>query len=186
MACNALHQCRRHRIPRSPQSATWVANASQGLSGYECLFQDPRGLLDFSAEPQSPVNPTFADQRPTYFFGQPVMHAASSLTIHGRYPNARYFKLNLFKFERNTFVAIPPGLPMSRRTRGCHAYSYSSRRLDRDLVAGRNRRCKAACVDPWRRCRDHGRRVQMPAKTRTNRPSPLQPRLMPGPQATAP
>jgi hypothetical protein len=35
------------------------------------------------------------------------MPARSALTIHGRFPHARYFKFNLYKFERNTFVAIP-------------------------------------------------------------------------------
>jgi hypothetical protein len=74
------------------------------------LFQGPRGWAywNYLADPKPYQNPNlWPDRRPTYFFGQLVMPAGSSLTIRGRYPHARYFKFNLYKFERNTFVAIP-------------------------------------------------------------------------------
>src|SRR5262245_18445610 len=74
------------------------------------LFQGPRGWAywNYLPDPKPYQNPNlWPDQRPTYFFGQLVMPVGSSLTIRGRFPQARYFKFNLYKFERNTFVAIP-------------------------------------------------------------------------------
>jgi hypothetical protein len=74
------------------------------------LFQGPRGWAywNYLPDPKPYQNPNlWPDQRPTYFFGQLVMPAGSSLTIRGRFPYARYFKFNLYKFERNTFVAVP-------------------------------------------------------------------------------
>lgn len=76
------------------------------------LFHGPRGWAywNYLPDPKPYQNPNlWPDQRPTYFFGRLVMPAGSSLTIRGRYPHARYFKFNLYKFERNTFVAIPGG-----------------------------------------------------------------------------
>ena len=35
------------------------------------------------------------------------MPTGSSLTIHGRFPSARYFKFNFYTFERSTFVEVP-------------------------------------------------------------------------------
>jgi hypothetical protein len=74
------------------------------------LFNGPRGWAYWNLleDPKPYQDPNlWPDKRPTYFFGQLVMPAASSLTIRGRYPYARYFKFNLYKFERSTFVAIP-------------------------------------------------------------------------------
>jgi hypothetical protein len=74
------------------------------------LFQGPRGWAywNYLPNPKPYQNPNlWPDRRPIYFFGQLVMPAGCSLTIRGRYPYARYFKFNLYKFERNTFVAIP-------------------------------------------------------------------------------
>lgn len=74
------------------------------------LFQGPRGwdYWNLLENPKPYQNPNlWLDKRPTYFFGQLVMPAGSSLTIRGRFPCARYFKFNLYKFERDTFVAIP-------------------------------------------------------------------------------
>jgi hypothetical protein len=73
------------------------------------LFQGPRGwsywnLLEDPSPYQDPN--LWPDKRPTYFFGQLVMPAGSSLTIHGRFPYARYFKFNMYKFEHNTYVAV--------------------------------------------------------------------------------
>src|SRR5260370_3315289 len=38
--------------------------------------------------------------------GELVMPAGSSLTIRGKFPHARYFKLAWYRFERSTFVAL--------------------------------------------------------------------------------
>ena len=76
----------------------------------DSLFQGPRGWAYWNLlqNPKEYQNPNlWPDKRPTYFFGQLVMPAGSALTIHGRFPCARYFKFNLYKFERSTFVAIP-------------------------------------------------------------------------------
>jgi hypothetical protein len=76
------------------------------------LFQGPRGwdYWNLLENPRSYQNPNlWPDKRPTYFFGQLAMPAGSSLTIRGRFPYARYFKFNLYKFERNTFVAVAGG-----------------------------------------------------------------------------
>lgn len=73
------------------------------------LFQGPRGwdYWNYLTNPQPYQDPNlWPDKRPTYFFGQMVMPAGSSLTIHGRFPHCRYFKFNIYKFERNTFVAM--------------------------------------------------------------------------------
>jgi hypothetical protein len=74
------------------------------------LFQGPRGwdYWNYLTDPQPYQNPNlWPDKRPTYFLGQFVMPAGSALTIKGRFPHARYFKFNAYKFEHNTFVAIP-------------------------------------------------------------------------------
>jgi hypothetical protein len=74
------------------------------------LFQGPRGwdYWNLLPDPEPYQDPNlWPDKRPTYFFGQLVMPAGSALIIRGRFPHARYFKFNLYKFERHTFVAIP-------------------------------------------------------------------------------
>ncbi len=76
------------------------------------LFQGPRGWAYWNLveNPKPYQDPNlWPDKRPTYFFGQLVMPAGSSLTIQGRFPYARYFKFSLYKFERSTFVAVPGG-----------------------------------------------------------------------------
>jgi hypothetical protein len=73
------------------------------------LFQGPRGwdYWNLLENPQPYQNPNlWPDKRPTYFLGQLVMPAGSALTIRGQFPHARYFKFAVYKFERNTFVAI--------------------------------------------------------------------------------
>jgi hypothetical protein len=73
------------------------------------LFQGPRGWDYWNRleNPKPYQNPNlWPDKRPTYFVGQMVMPAGSSLTIRGRFPHARYFKFALYRFERNTFVAL--------------------------------------------------------------------------------
>jgi hypothetical protein len=75
----------------------------------DSLFQGPRGwdywnLLENPKPYQDPN--LWPDKRPTYFIGQLVIPAGSFLTVKGRFPYARYFKFNLYKFEHNTFVAV--------------------------------------------------------------------------------
>jgi hypothetical protein len=73
------------------------------------LFQGPRGWDYWNRleNPKDYQNPNlWGDKRPTYFMGQLAMPAGSSLTIRGKFPHARYFKLAMYRFERNTFVAL--------------------------------------------------------------------------------
>ena len=73
------------------------------------LIQGPHGwpYWNLLQNPLPFQNPNlWPDKRPTYFIGQMEMPAGSSLTLRGRFPYARYFKLSLYKFERNTFVTI--------------------------------------------------------------------------------
>jgi hypothetical protein len=73
------------------------------------LFQGPRGwdYWNLLENPKPYQNPNlWPDKRPTYFLGQMVMPAGSFLTLRGRFPYARYFKFNAYRFEHNTFVAI--------------------------------------------------------------------------------
>jgi len=77
--------------------------------GGDRLFQGPRGWdywsrLEYAKPDQNPN--LWPDKRPTYLVGQMVMPAGSSITVHGKFPNARYFNVSLYKFERNTFVAV--------------------------------------------------------------------------------
>ena len=74
------------------------------------LFQGPRGwdYWNLLPDPNPYQDPNlWPDKRATYFFGQMVLPAGTSLSIHGRFPYARYFKFNFYKFEHNTFVAVP-------------------------------------------------------------------------------
>jgi hypothetical protein len=76
------------------------------------LFPGPRGWAywNYLQKPQPYQDPNlWPDKRPTYFFGQMVLPAGSSLTIHSRFPYARYFKFNFYGFEHNTFVALADG-----------------------------------------------------------------------------
>jgi hypothetical protein len=76
------------------------------------LFKGPRGWAywNYLENPKPYQNPNlWPDKRPTYFFGQLAMPAGSSLTIHGLFPYARYFKFSLYQFERQTFVAVAGG-----------------------------------------------------------------------------
>ncbi len=73
------------------------------------LFAGPRGWFywNYLQNPKPYQDPNlWPDKRPTYFFGQMVLPAGSALTIHGRFPYARYFKFNFYAFEHNTFVAM--------------------------------------------------------------------------------
>src|SRR5271157_5899735 len=73
------------------------------------LFPGPRGWFywNYLQNPKPYQDPNlWPDKRPTYFFGEMILPPGSSLTIHGRFPYARYFKFNFYAFEHNTFVAM--------------------------------------------------------------------------------
>lgn len=77
--------------------------------GHDGLIQGPRGwdYWNLLENPKDYQNPNlWPDKRPTYFLGQLGMPPGTDLTIRGRFPFARYFKIALYRFERNTFVAL--------------------------------------------------------------------------------
>ena len=77
--------------------------------GHDGLIQGPRGwdYWNLLENPKDYQNPNlWPDKRPTYFLGQLEMPPGTDLTIRGRFPFARYFKIALYRFERNTFVAL--------------------------------------------------------------------------------
>ena len=77
--------------------------------GNDPVFLGPRGwdYWNLLENPRDYQNPNlWPDKRPTYFFGQLKMPPGTTLTIRSRFPYARYFKFALYRFERNTFVAI--------------------------------------------------------------------------------
>ena len=82
---------------------------TSGITGIVCSSDRAAGITGTLCRTPRPYQDPnlWPDKRPTYFFGQLVMPAGSSLTIHGRFPHARYFKFNFYKFELSTFVAVP-------------------------------------------------------------------------------
>lgn len=81
--------------------------------GHDGLFQGPRGWVywNFLEHPKPIQNPNlWPDMQSTYFIGRFAMPAGSSLTLRGRFPAARFFQFALYKFERDTFVAIGESL----------------------------------------------------------------------------
>jgi hypothetical protein len=77
--------------------------------GTDQLFEGPRGWDYWNRleHPKPSQNPNlWPDKRPTYLVAQMVMPAASSITVRGKFPHARYFNLALYKLEHNTFVAV--------------------------------------------------------------------------------
>jgi hypothetical protein len=65
------------------------------------------GLLEPAAGPQTLSGPEpLARQTGDVSFGQMALPAGTSPTIHSRFPYARYFKFNFYKFEHNTFEVI--------------------------------------------------------------------------------
>jgi hypothetical protein len=77
--------------------------------GRDGLFLGPRGwdYWNLLENPKDYQNPNlWPDKRPTYFMGQLKMPPGATLTMRGRFPHARYIKLALYRFERNTFVAL--------------------------------------------------------------------------------
>jgi hypothetical protein len=77
--------------------------------GHDALIQGPRGWDYWNRleNPKGYQNPNlWADKRPTYFMGQLKMPPGTTFTMRGRFPRARYFKLALYRFERDTFIAL--------------------------------------------------------------------------------
>ncbi|HWU36640.1 MAG TPA: hypothetical protein VN203_03275, partial [Candidatus Acidoferrum sp.] len=77
--------------------------------GRDGLFQGPRGWTYWNLleNPKDFQNPNlWPDKRATYFISRLEMPPGTDLVIRGRYPHARYFKLALYRFEMNTFVAL--------------------------------------------------------------------------------
>lgn len=77
--------------------------------GHDGLFQGPRGWDYWNRleNPKDYQNPNlWGDKRPTYFMAQLKMPPGTTLTLRGQFPHARYFKIALYRFERNTFVAL--------------------------------------------------------------------------------
>jgi hypothetical protein len=77
--------------------------------GHDPLFQGPRGW-DYWNRLQNPrdyQNPNvWGDKRPTYFISQVKMPAGATLTLRGRFPHARYFKIALYRYVHDTYAAI--------------------------------------------------------------------------------
>jgi hypothetical protein len=81
--------------------------------GHDGLFQGPRGWVYWNnlEHPRPIQNPNlWPDTQSTYFFTRFVMPAESTLTLHGRYPYARYHKFALYKAKGPTFVSINEAL----------------------------------------------------------------------------
>ncbi len=81
--------------------------------GRDGLFQGPRGWCywNFLENPQPIQNSNlWPDMRSTYFLGRFAMPAGSSMTLRGEFPQVRFFQFALYKWERNTFVAIGESL----------------------------------------------------------------------------
>jgi hypothetical protein len=115
------------------------------------LFQGPRGWDYWNRlpDPKPYQDPNlWPDKRPTYFLGQLVMPAGSSLTIHGRFPHARYFKFNLYEFAHNTFIAIAgtslPGYDIEPDPGSGNPYKVGADRL----VKNRNYTIHVLADDP--------------------------------------
>jgi hypothetical protein len=77
--------------------------------GADSLFQGPRGWDYWNRleNPKPNQDPNlWPDKRPSYVIAQMAMPAGSSITVHTKFPHARYFNASLYKFEHNTFVAL--------------------------------------------------------------------------------
>lgn len=76
--------------------------------GHDPFFQGPRGwpywnLLEYPKPIQNPN--LWPDTQSTYFLSRFALPAGATLTLRGPFPQARYFKYALYKFERGTFVS---------------------------------------------------------------------------------
>jgi len=81
--------------------------------GRDSLLQGPRGwgYWNHLEYPRPIQNPNlWPDSQSTYFLGQLVMPAGSSLTLHYTYPHARYFQFALYTWDGTTFVSTGEAL----------------------------------------------------------------------------
>ena len=81
--------------------------------GHDGLFQGPRGWSYWNGleHPKPIQNPNlWPDTKSTYFLSRFSLPAGSTLILRGRFPYARFFQFALYKFERDTFVAIGESL----------------------------------------------------------------------------
>ena len=77
--------------------------------GHDGLFQGPRGWVywNFLEDPEPIQNPNlWPDMQSTYFISRFTMPPGSAMTLRGEFPYARFFQFALYRFERETFVAI--------------------------------------------------------------------------------
>ncbi len=77
--------------------------------GHDPVIQGPRGWHYWNrlANPRDFQNPNlWGDSTPAYFVGQLRLPAGARVTLRGRFPRARYFKIAAYRFERDTFVAL--------------------------------------------------------------------------------
>jgi hypothetical protein len=89
-----------------PLGAVIRANERYNRPG---LFNGPRGWDYWNRleRPGAYQNPNlWPDKRPTYFWARMAMPAGSSMTLHSRFPRARYMKLAMYRYESGTFVAV--------------------------------------------------------------------------------
>lgn len=108
------------KVREAAQNVSLHANKSLGnvirtddRYGHDGLFQGPRGWVywNFLEHPKPIQNPNlWPDMQSTYFIGRFSMPPGSSMTLRGRFPQARFFQFALYKFERDTFVAIGESL----------------------------------------------------------------------------
>ncbi len=81
--------------------------------GHDGLFQGPRGWVywNYLERPKPIQNPNlWPDMQSTYFIGRFSMPPGSTMTLRGEFPYARFFQFALYKYERETFVAIGESL----------------------------------------------------------------------------
>ncbi|MGH0032951.1 MAG: DUF1254 domain-containing protein [Myxococcota bacterium] len=81
--------------------------------GADPVFQGPRGwpywnLLEYAKPIQNPN--LWPDTQSTYFLSQLSLPAGARMTLKGAFPQARYFKLALYRAEHGTFVSTGEAL----------------------------------------------------------------------------
>jgi hypothetical protein len=65
------------------------------------------GLLGLAGKSQARPEPQFVARQAPNIPRRPDDNATgASITVHGKFPHARYFNASLYKFERNTFVSV--------------------------------------------------------------------------------
>jgi hypothetical protein len=77
--------------------------------GGDSIFQGPHGWDYWNRleDPRLYQDPDlWPDKRPTYFLAQLALPPGTDFIVHSRFPHARYFKLALYRFEHDTFLAL--------------------------------------------------------------------------------